>query len=118
VKQFAGVSSLASPGTGELRQWATVLGVFVASVVFFSIIMNPQKVKQPQPEAAKAESGTVAQAPQPAPAERQRCRPKTAEERWAYLELKKRRAEGTLTGSERVAADIALSNFEIDLRFC
>jgi hypothetical protein len=118
VQQSASVSSVASPWIGEVRQWGIVLGVFVASVGFFSIMMNPPRVKEPQPEAGKAESGTVAQAPEPALAERQRCRPKTAEERSAYLELKKRRAEGTLTGSERVAADIALYNFEIDLRSC
>jgi hypothetical protein len=101
-----------------VRQWVTVLGAFAASVVFFSLFMKPQGVKQPQPEAAKTESGTVAQAPEPALAERQRCKPKTAQERGAYLELKKMRAEGTLTGSERVAADIALYNFELDLRVC
>jgi hypothetical protein len=54
----------------------------------------------------------------PAPAELERCRAKSTEERWAYLELKKRLADGTLTTSERVAAKIATGNYEIDLIGC
>ena len=54
----------------------------------------------------------------PASAERERWSPKSEEERWAYLELKKRLADGTLTTSERVAAKIATGNFEIDLIGC
>ena len=60
----------------------------------------------------------TAQAPKTMRAERERCRSKTAEERWAYLELKKRLAEGTLTASERVAAKIAIANFELELSGC
>ena len=83
------------------------------SVVFFSMIMRPQQ--PPPPQQAQEQHS---QAPAAARAEGQRCRPKTAEERSAYLELKKMRAEGTLTGSERAAGDIAPYDFELDLRAC
>jgi hypothetical protein len=71
-----------------------------------------------QPADHAPQVGEPAMAQVPALEERERCRPKSAEERWAYLELKKRLLDGTLTTSERLAAKIATGNFEIDLIGC
>jgi len=88
---------------------ALVLAAFVAVPL---VLFNAGR---PADRPVEAREPVTAQAPN---AERERCRPKTAEERWAYLELKKRLAEGTLTTSERVAAKIAVGNFEIELIGC
>jgi hypothetical protein len=101
------------------RKWRA-LGCVLGGLFAASLVANLVYPLTPEQLAAQAQMAAQAQAQPHRSAytdQGDRCN-KSAAQREAYLELKQRLADGTLTISEREAANEATGNFEIDMRTC